>query len=138
MIQIPKTARLRFLERLARTGSIPLAIDEAGVSRHRLYALRREDAEFAELWDEAVEAGIEALEGEAMRRAIEGVEEPVHYHGKRIDVITRYSDRLLMFLLRAHRPEKYREHVAVEASSDLRDLLREIEQDSQRARIGPA
>ncbi len=43
------------------------------------------------------------------RRAFEGVEEPVFHQGKQCGTIRRYSDTLTIFLLKAHRPAKYRE-----------------------------
>ena len=38
-----------------------------------------------------------------------GVEKPVHYKGKRVDTVRRFSDTLLMFLLKARRPDIHRE-----------------------------
>jgi len=55
----------------------------------------------------------EVLEQEAWRRARDGVAEPVYQHGKQIGTIQRYSDNLLMFLLRARAPERYRDRVDV-------------------------
>ena len=45
---------------------------------------------------------------EARRRALEGVEEVRYFKGEPIGTIRRYSDTLLMFLLRAYRPATYR------------------------------
>lgn len=55
----------------------------------------------------------EVLEQEAWRRAREGIAEPVYQHGKEVGTIQRYSDQLLMFLLRARAPERYRDRVDV-------------------------
>ena len=128
MTQITKAARLRFLETLAATGNVPVAIDASGVSRHRLLVLRKDDPEFAQLWDEAAEAGLDLLEGEAMRRVLEGIEEPVYYHGKCIGKVRRYSDSLLIFLLKNLRPEKYGDKVKVDTGDALQDLLRAIDE----------
>ena len=50
------------------------------------------------------------LEAEADRRAVEGVVKPLFYKGQRLPVEVReYSDVLLMFRLKALRPEQYRE-----------------------------
>lgn len=136
MTQIPKAARVRFLDALARTGNLPVAYDAAGVSRHRLNVLRKDDAEFAELWDEAIEAGLERLEGEAMQRALEGIEETVYYHGEQIDTVRRYSDRLLIFLLKTLRPEKYGDKATVdteETDDSLTRFLEQVMRDSQEA-----
>lgn len=128
MSPIPKATKVRFLDTLARTGNLPVAIDAAGVSRHRLNVLRKDDAEFAELWDDAIEAGLERLEGEAMRRALEGIEQSVYYHGKQIDTARRYSDRLLIFLLKTLHPERYGDKVTMEADDSLTRLLRQIDE----------
>ena len=67
------------------------------------------DPDFALAWDEAVNIAADALEREAWRRAVEGFEEPVHYRGEVVGYVKKYSDRMLELLLKAHRPEKYRE-----------------------------
>jgi hypothetical protein len=67
-------------------------VKASGVSRATAYRFRGHDRAFAEAWDDAIEEAVDMLELEAHRRAIEG------------------SDRLLMFVLRALRPEKYREN----------------------------
>ena len=53
---------------------------------------------------------------EARRRALTGVEEPVYYKGEAVDRTAKYSDTLLIFLLKAHRPEKFRDNVSAEHS----------------------
>lgn len=135
MSQIPKAARLRFLETLSRTGNVPVAIDASGVSRHRLNVLRKDDPEFAELWEDAEQAGLDLLEGEAMRRVLEGIEEHIYYHGKRIDTVRRYSDRLLIFLLQKLRPEKYGDKARAEPGDALVELFRHI--DGKTHTAGP-
>lgn len=92
-------------------------------------------AEFHEAWDAALEIGNDYLEQEAQRRAVDGYEEPVVHkgiqafvrdpvtgeleldaHGRPIPLtIRRYSDRLLEVLLKARRPEKFRENMKIEA-----------------------
>jgi hypothetical protein len=50
------------------------------------------------------------MEEEARRRAVEGTKKPIFYRGQVVGHIRDYSDVLLMFLLTAHRPERYREN----------------------------
>ena len=52
------------------------------------------------------EAG-DYLESVAVQRATKGVREPVYYQGSICVHVTRYSDALLMQLLRAFKPQKY-------------------------------
>ncbi|MXV35856.1 MULTISPECIES: hypothetical protein [unclassified Saccharibacter] len=93
----------------------------AGLSRPGLYARRERDAEFAQEWDEAISTAIDTLEEEAWRRARDGVPEYlVTGKGLVLDkegnpiMQNRYSDSLLTTLLKAHRPERYRERSTVE------------------------
>jgi hypothetical protein len=51
-----------------------------------------------------------------VRRAYHGVEEPVFYKGVQCGSVTKYSDRLLMFLLQARNPAKYREGSGAESA----------------------
>ncbi len=76
--------------------------------------MRRHSEDFAAQWREALEEGTDLLDAEARRRAVTGVDKPVYYKGKVVGSITKYSDRLLMFLLKAHRPQKFRDGVKVE------------------------
>ena len=71
--------------------------------------MRRQSEDFAAQWDEALEEGTDLLDAEARRRAVTGIDKPVYYKGEVVGSITKYSDRLLMFLLRAHRPQVFRD-----------------------------
>jgi hypothetical protein len=73
------------------------------------YKRRRTDAAFRAAWAEATELGTESLEHEATRRAYHGVEEPVIYKGTQCGAVTKYSDTLLIFLLKARKPHVYRD-----------------------------
>ncbi|MDH3231012.1 MAG: hypothetical protein OEN55_14580 [Alphaproteobacteria bacterium] len=101
----------RFLAALGRGVSVAGAAAEAGICRAFAYRWRAADAGFAARWDAAYEEGTDTLEDEARRRAVQGTETPVYYAGRKIGVIRRCSDALLMFLLRGRRREKYRERL---------------------------
>ncbi|MDF1791455.1 MAG: hypothetical protein P1U88_06060 [Thalassobaculaceae bacterium] len=88
----------------------------AKASRSRAYQLKAEDPGFAEEWADALEIATDALDAEARRRAIDGVETPRFHQGRVAGTVRRYSDTLLMFLLRAHRPKLYRERAGLTAS----------------------
>jgi hypothetical protein len=105
---------------LAATGSVRKSAALIGTQTSRLYELRKYDEKFDEAWEKAEDIAAAALEAEAWRRATQGVPETVVSGGKimRHDdgtpmMIRRHSDRLLELLLRAHLPEKYREHSAI-------------------------
>ena len=115
-------AREVFVTTLAGGQSITKACEAARISRSTAYVWRDADDAFKALWDEALEAGIDLLEDEARRRAVEGVERPVVAMGKiarnddgSVLKIREYSDTLLALLLKAKRPDQYRERVDVNA-----------------------
>lgn len=108
-----------FLRELARTGNVSLSADKAKISRPAAYAARESDPGFAAAWKDAVETSVEYLEGEARRRAYEGTQRPVYQGGKLVGKVREYSDTLLIFLLKAHRPEKYRDRQQVEHTGGL-------------------
>jgi hypothetical protein len=78
------------------------------------YRRRDEDEAFRLAWEQADRIGTQALEAEAGRRAYHGTLKPVYYMGKECGQIREYSDTLLMFLLRARRPKKYRDNAKFE------------------------
>ena len=106
--------RARFIAALGETGNVAEAARRVGIGRTCAYAARQADPAFADAWDAAIDDATDRLEAEARRRALDGVEEPVFYQGKPVGTIRRYSDRLLVVLLRAYRPERYREKTEVE------------------------
>ncbi len=112
-LKLTKERRERFLQALADTGSVTAAINIAGTSRTRVYELRKADPAFASGWQEAEEIATDRLEDEARRRAVEGVAEPLVSAGKLVRdddgqpiAVRRYSDNLLLALLKAHRPPR--------------------------------
>ncbi|XPV77036.1 MAG: hypothetical protein ACNI27_03710 [Desulfovibrio sp.] len=126
--KISVRAQKNFLAALAESGNVTAAARDAGVSRSTLYALRKRNDEFAKAWRESAQIGIRVLEDEACRRAMEGVETPVYYQGKEIGVAKKYSDTLLMALLKAHYPEKYADKGRSEPESGVNfsDLMAQI------------
>lgn len=94
-----------FLTELADTCNVSHSARIAGVDRVTVYKHRADDAEFSAAWDDAIEEGIEALELAVRNRAKES------------------SDALAVFLLKAHRPEKYREMKEVQQSGTVRVIV---------------
>ena len=96
-----------FLTALRQTGNVSAAARAAGVARSRCYEVRRRDPDFATGWQDALEEAADWLEFEALRRAVEGTEEDRFFGGHIVGLVTRYSDALLMFLLKARRPAQF-------------------------------
>jgi hypothetical protein len=97
-----------FLAGLEEYGNVSRAADAAGIWRSTAYDEREKSPRFAADWDRALDLGTSALEDEARRRAFEGVEKPIYQGGSLVGQVQEYSDTLLIFLLKAHRP-KYRD-----------------------------
>ena len=102
--------RAKFLHALRLGDTVKHAAEHIQIARRSLYDLRGADVGFASEWNDAIEEGNEALEQAAIRRGRDGWEEPVFHRGEQIGVIRRYSDTLLIFMLKGRLPEKYREH----------------------------
>lgn len=123
-----KKRRAAFLEALAETANVTHACKQALVPRRTAYQWREDVPKFADAWDDAVELGTDALEDEAVRRAHAGVDKPVFYQGEVCGAIREYSDTLLIFMLKARRPDKFKERAEVNHKSDpIRVLLEAID-----------
>lgn len=82
-----------YLTALRNSGNVRASCLAAGITRETAYTHRAADATFAAEWESAMEDAIEGLEAAARQRALAS------------------SDTLLIFLLKAHRPDKYRETI---------------------------
>ena len=80
----------KFLERMRTSGNVYLSCNDAGIPRSTAYYWRNKYKTFAAEWDAAKEDAVDKLDAEAWKRATTG-----------------QSDRLIMFLLKAHRPDVY-------------------------------
>lgn len=100
----------RFIEVLADGASIRDAARHVGMSVQSAYRLRRLPGGegFARAWDAAVAQMVHRLVDVAFDRALHGTDVPVFDKaGRCVGVRTRYHDRLLIFLLSAHFPDRY-------------------------------
>jgi hypothetical protein len=94
-------ARKAFLDALELGSSEAIAAQIAGAKLRNFRKWRSEDPDFAEDWADAVEAGTDYLEDEAVKRAV------------------KKSDPLMMFMLKARRPEKYDRGSKLEVSGGI-------------------
>lgn len=110
--QLKKRNQQAFLAAYRETGNVRRACEAAGVGRSSHYRWLTEEEGYRTSFQDAQDDAVDLLEEEARRRAVEGVEEPVGwYQGSPGGTVLKYSDTLLMFLLKGIRPEKYRERV---------------------------
>lgn len=118
-IEMDEAAKAKFLERLAETANVTRSARAAKVERVTVYRHRRKDPEFLKAWDEALELGNDALEDEAIRRGKDGWLEPLVSAGKVVGTVRKYSDGLLNTMLKARRPEKFRERTDTTMSGSM-------------------
>lgn len=95
-----------FLHMLAQMPVVRAAIQHAGIEPSTAYRARDKSPEFARQWDEALQQGVQAGELEAWRRA----------RGLNLGEGERPSDVLLIFMLKAHGGEHYRDTVRQEVT----------------------
>lgn len=104
---------------LATGETVGVACKAAGYSRRSVYEYRNEDEEFARRWQEADDEAVELMEAEADRRATKGTLKPVFYLGVKCGEIREFSDTLLIFRLKAKRPDLYRERASIDHSGQI-------------------
>lgn len=106
-------ARDRFLQLYAERGTMVECCRLAGISYSAIQHALEKDEGFARAFAIAEQEVLEKLEREAMRRAVDGtvVRSRRFWHGELVgeDIRTEYSDNLLMLLLRAKAPQRYRD-----------------------------
>jgi len=120
-----------FIAALADTGNVTKAAERVGVPRKTLYDHKARDEEFAEAWNYAMNEAHDRLEYEAWRRAVHGVDRPVYQKGELIGFEKQYSDNVLIRLLEATKPEKYRHRSEAKVVDDpLQNILDQIDGES--------
>ena len=105
--------RAAFIAALRNSGNVRASCNKAKISRRTAYNWRNRWATFAAEWAEALEDSCDVLEAEARRRGMS------------------VSDRLLMFLLRAHRPEVFGDKAKVDITSGGEKLVITWERDAE-------
>lgn len=118
-VPTPPEALETFLEKLREGLSVTAACSAADIGRSTVYEWRQRDEEFEVAWHDAIEAGTDAFEDEARRRAVDGTLRPVFQSGAEVGQVREYSDRLLELMLKARRPQVYRERVDVSHSGQI-------------------
>lgn len=139
-----------FIATLRDTASAMKAAEAAGICVDTAYAARREDAEFQAQWEQAVDVALDQLLGEAFRRSMRGVEEPVFQGGNWVEyadengetrraTVTRYSDRLLEVLLKFRYGDQLADRIKVQTDGPLGlepDILLRMEPTDRRVLLG--
>jgi hypothetical protein len=125
----------QFLAAFEELGLVTEAARRVGISRQAAYLQRHSDPDFAEAWDEIEHNLTERLEREAYRRATEGTER--HFYDARGNLLRTeqtYSDTLAIFLLKARKPEMYRETTRTEITGVSGGPIELVVPDQQERR----
>ena len=103
----------RYLDAIPKVYTASAAAKLAGVTLQYVHQWRNLDPEFREREEQARDQLADTLESEAVRRAVKGIRKPVYQAGILAGYETVYSDALLALLLKAAKPDKYRERSEV-------------------------
>lgn len=102
-IKSPK--KRKWLAALLETGGgIAKTAVLTGINHGNHYHWLRKDPVYAVVYKKVHERSIIVLEEEARRRAVEGVDEDVYFEGQKVGSRKKYSDNLLMFLMKKRDP----------------------------------
>lgn len=109
------TRKKKFIAALTVHGTVYHAAQAAGVSRQTAYRWQREDPEFADQWNEALENAVDQVESTIYQQAVGG------------------NTLAAIFYLKAHRPI-YRDRLNI----DIQQLKSEIEERMASLGVTPA
>jgi hypothetical protein len=100
--------RAAFLARYRETASIRAAAEVAGIAQNQFYEWLERNVPFQRDFESAQQDVADSLQDQVVELAVQGWEEPVYYRGRQCGDIRHYSDRLLMLMLKAWKPDQYR------------------------------
>jgi hypothetical protein len=113
-----KTAKQKlFLAKFSDMANISRAAKASKIGRQTVYDWLENDPEFKKKYELANKIALGVIEDEATRRAIEGTSKPVFQGGKKVGTVKEFSDTLLIVLLKARAPEKYKDRQYVESKN---------------------
>ena len=104
---LTSTQQVAYINALRNIGLEAKSANAAGTTLRAVRKTMESDPEFANMCLDTLEEFNDLIEQEAMRRAVEGVPEPVFHKGEIVGHITKYSDTLLTKLLTGRRPDVY-------------------------------
>ncbi len=129
----------KFIEALAETASVRQAALAVNMSKVSCYQLRNhpQGGDFKRAWDAAVDAGVAFLKDIAFERAVEGELEPVWVRGEMKGYKRKFSNSLLMFLLRQYGQDNEGKRVTVNYVRTKAAVSEREVHSSQSVRIEP-
>jgi hypothetical protein len=132
--------RALFLHHLAEQGSVEAACARVRISKQAAYLARRRDGLFRAGWEAALVVARPVSEEALACRALDGVREPVYFHGELVGERVRYDARLLLAHLArldaaaqvphaAARAERFDELLALVAGERFAEELADEEEE---------
>jgi transposase-like protein len=124
-----------FLRALSTGASVSEAAKAGRILWNTLYRWRRDDSRFRAAWDDAARAGEDAkaakLDEALMRRAVDGIDEPVFHAGEEVGTRKRYSDPLLMFGIRELRQRRAARRPFIAHTPLVTVVIEPLEEDDE-------
>jgi hypothetical protein len=108
-----------FLDAYKRTIMVGRACEEAKINRGLLYVWKDTCPDFLEKFNKCRDSIADTIEDEAKRRAVEGYEKPVYQSGQLVGHIQEYSDQLMNTILKAHKPDDYKDRIKTESTIEI-------------------
>lgn len=128
--EIEQPKRRAFLAAYADCGVVSHAAVLAKVDRGSHYVWMHLEGEqgdkYREAFAQAKREACDVLETEARRRAVEGVETPVFQGGENVGSVQKFSDTLLIFLMKGAMPDKYADRQKVDHRGAVEQNVRII------------
>jgi hypothetical protein len=122
--RVTAAERQAFLAALRAGWTVTHAAERARRNKRRMYDLREVDEAFAAQWDAAIEEGTAVLEDELHRRALEGWEDmEFNGAGELVRRVRGYSPALLIFSLKARKPDTYRDNAAIAVAANVQNAI---------------
>jgi hypothetical protein len=126
-----------FLAAYQELASVTEAAIRAKIRRKTHYEWLAEDPTYRPRFEQVQEEATQALEDEAVRRAVAGIERKLFHQGRlirsngKVQTETEFSDMLLLALLKKFAPDKYRERTTTEHTGSI-DLVERLRSANER------
>lgn len=102
-------SQARFIVALGKLGTIVSACERAKIARATVWVWKKHYPDFADRMADALAEFADRIEREAIRRAADGTLKGIWYKGERVGSEREFSDALMIQILRAKKPEQYRD-----------------------------
>lgn len=139
---VRQSQKEKYLEALEACGVKTIAARKAGMGLRTVYDHRQNDEVFRQAEEDAMYAFLDHVESQVWERAVSGWDEVTTYENgndegvaiKQTVTRRKVSDTLAIFMLKGHRPQKYRDNMSIEHQVSTADVLEEeIKQAMSRA-----